>query len=276
MFELPEVHTLAQQMDTELVGREIISSTVRDERPKFLFVSPEPEVFDQEIVGRRFCHVSSKGKWIFAKLDRGRTFMIGEFGGRLLLRAPWEELPKKHHWMCELDDGSRLTLTIQMWGFVGLLSQRELAAHPYAGTLGPSPLDRGFTVEQLTERLDRQIEAKAVSIKAFLTHEANVCGIGNGYLQDILFRSRLSPKRKIASLTPQERESLHAAIVSTLRQAVTLGGRDTEIDLYGEKGSYTPLLDKRTAGHPCPDCRTPVEKIQYLGGSCYICPKCQV
>jgi len=276
MFELPEVHTLAQQMDAELCGREVIASTVCSERPKFLFVSPEPEVFDQEIVGHRFSHVSSKGKWIFAQLDRGLTFMIGEFGGRLLLRAPWDELPKKHHWTCELDDGSKLTLTIQMWGFVGLLSQREIAAHPYAGSLGPSPLDRRFTVEQLTQRLDRQIAVKDVPIKAFLTHEANICGIGNGYLQDILFRARLGPKRKITSLTPQERESLHAAIVSTFRQAVKLGGRDTEIDLYGKKGSYTPLLDKRAVGHPCPDCRTPIEKIQYLGGSCYLCPKCQV
>lgn len=276
MFELPEVRTLARQMEAELRGREVVASCIGGQRPRFLFVSPDPDVFDLEIVGQRFSRIRSQGKWIFAGFERGLTLIIGEFGGRLLLHAPWNELPRKRHWILELDDGSKLTLTIQMWGFVGLLSDREIAAHPYAGTLGPCPLERDFTVDRLTQRLDRQVMENDVPIKAFLTHEANICGIGNGYLQDILFRARLSPKRKIGSLTPQERESLHAAAVSTLRQAVQLGGRDTEIDLYGNKGAYTPLLDKRAAGKPCPDCRTPVEKITFLGGSCYICPACQI
>ncbi len=275
MFELPEIRTLARQMEAELHGREVIASTVSGDRPKFLFISPEPTVFDQEIVGQRIAGVDSTGKWIFIRFERGLTLMIGEFGGRLLLHPPWTQQPRKHHWIGELDDGSTVTLTIQLWGFVGLLSDREIATHPYAGTLGSSPLDRGFTVDQLTRLLDRQAAERDVPVKAFLTHEANICGIGNGYLQDILFRARLSPKRKVGSLTPQERESLHASIVTTLCQAVKLGGRDTEIDLYGERGSYTPLLDKRSAGNPCPDCRTPIEKIQYLGGSCYVCPHCQ-
>ncbi|MBN1857734.1 hypothetical protein JW848_00850 [Candidatus Bipolaricaulota bacterium] len=276
MFELPEVQVLVQQMRPELRGREIVSSFVSESRPKFLFISPEPEVFDQEIVGQRIVEIDSAGKWIFVRFERGLTLIIGEFGGRLLLCPPWASLPKKHHWIGELDDGSTLALTIQLWGFVGVLSDREIAAHPCAGTLGPSPLDRSFTADQFTRRLDSQAAERDVPVKAFLTHEPNICGIGNGYLQDILFRARLSPKRKIGSLTPQERESLHASIVSTLRQAVSLGGRDTEIDLYGEHGAYTPLLDKRTAGKPCPDCGTPIEKIHYLGGSCYVCPNCQI
>jgi len=276
MFEMPEVQTLARQMNEELRGREVVASRVSEARPKFLFVSPEPAVFDQEIVGQRLAGISSEGKWIFAKLERGGNLMLGEFGGRLLLHAPWDELPRKRHWTVEFDDGTTVTLTIQMWGFVGLLSDREIAAHPYAGTLGPSPLDRSFTVEQFAHLLDSEATGKNPPIKAFLTHEANICGIGNGYLQDILFRARLSPKRKVGSLTPQEKESLHASIVATLRQAVQLGGRDTEIDLYGERGAYVPLLDKRAAGKPCPDCRTPIGKINYLGGSCYVCPNCQM
>jgi len=49
----------------------------------------------------------------------------------------------------------------------------------------------------------------------------------------------------------------------------------TERTLFGEPGGYVPLLDKRTKGTPCPRCRTPIERFQYLGGSCYVCPRCQ-
>ena len=61
-----------------------------------------------------------------------------------------------------------------------------------------------------------------------------------------------------------------------MHDAVRGGGRDTEFDLYGRPGSYVPRLDRRQAGRPCPVCGTPIEKIQYLGGSCYVCPVCQI
>ena len=54
-----------------------------------------------------------------------------------------------------------------------------------------------------------------------------------------------------------------------LPEAVTIakGGRDDELDLHARGG--------RTTGRPCPQCGTPIERIQYLGGACYLCPTCQ-
>jgi formamidopyrimidine-DNA glycosylase len=40
-------------------------------------------------------------------------------------------------------------------------------------------------------------------------------------------------------------------------------------------GGYIRLMDNSAVGKPCPDCGRRVEKIQYLGGACYFCPKCQ-
>ena len=57
---------------------------------------------------------------------------------------------------------------------------------------------------------------------------------------------------------------------------VAQGGRDGEIDLFGQPGGYRRILSSETAGKPCPECETPIEKIQYLGGASYFCPKCQV
>ena len=100
--------------------------------------------------------------------------------------------------------------------------------------------------------------------------------MGNGYLQDILFLAKLHPRRRAASLTGDEKQALYDAIRTVLFQAVDQDGRDTERDLYDRPGRYQRILDSRTAGQPCPECGTKIEKISFLGGASYFCPHCQV
>jgi formamidopyrimidine-DNA glycosylase len=275
MFELPEIIHLAEQLRGTIVGRRVVRVEVATPCPKFLFLSPDMPAFQGALVERRIEDVTPRGRWIFCGLDDGRTLLFGEFGGRLLFHPAGSPVPAKRHWVAEFDDGAKLTLAIQMWGFLGVLTEAEIAQHPYAGTLAFTPLDASFTEAAFLERLDRHAAGENKPIKAFLTHSPNVAGIGNGYLQDILFRARLNPKRKVSSLSPDERSALYDALRQTLREAVDLGGRDSERDLFDRPGGYTPLLDGRAAGRPCPTCGTPIAKIQYLGGSCYVCPRCQ-
>lgn len=94
-------------------------------------------------------------------------------------------------------------------------------------------------------------------------------------MQDILFRSGLDPRRKVPSIHANERQNLYNAIQGVIGQAIVLGGRDDESDLFGQPGRYIRMMDSRTAGKPCPACGNSVQKIAYLGGACYICPRCQ-
>jgi formamidopyrimidine-DNA glycosylase len=72
-----------------------------------------------------------------------------------------------------------------------------------------------------------------------------------------------------------EKRALYEAIKSTLKNAVDLGGRDTERDLHNNTGGYVKVLDSRSVGRPCPECGALIKKIQYLGGAAYFCPGCQ-
>ena len=276
MFELPEVVTLARQLSNSVVGRTVANVVLTEPRPKFLLVTPKPgPAFRTALIGREIRCSRSAGRWLFLDLSDGKTLLVGEFGGRLLHAHAESDSPTKQHLAIALDDESSLSLTIQMWGFVGVLSPNELRDHPYAGTLGPEPLSNAFSETILNHILDSHAQADNEPIKAFLTHEANVCGIGNGYLQDILFRARLSPRRRVADIARDERAALHEAVQKTMSEAIALEGRDTEITLYGKHGRYTPILDKRSVGTPCPVCGTSIERVHYLGGSCYLCPTCQ-
>jgi formamidopyrimidine-DNA glycosylase len=99
--------------------------------------------------------------------------------------------------------------------------------------------------------------------------------VGNGYLQDILFRARMHPRRRALETSLEERRALYQATVQTLRAAVEGGGRESELDLFGRPGGYVKILDSASAGQPCPNCGTPIEKISFMGGASYLCPTCQ-
>jgi formamidopyrimidine-DNA glycosylase len=68
---------------------------------------------------------------------------------------------------------------------------------------------------------------------------------------------------------------LFEAVVATVEEVIDQGGRHDEFDLYNQKGKYIRLMDKNAVKRPCPRCGGEVKKIQYLGGSCYLCPECQ-
>ena len=275
MIELPEVKTLARQLHHAIAGQRVTHVSIAETRPKFMFLQPEPEALSERLTKRTVVRVTGDGKWIFARLDNNMTFLLGEMFGRILLVRPDEPMPSKVHACVSFDSGAKLVVSIQAWGGFQVLTPTELKAHPYAGSRGLSPIDEQFTFDHFHRVLDARPEWSKKPIKAFLVHEGNVAGIGNGMLQDILFRAKLSPKRKVPTLSIEERKRLYRAVVETIRDAVRLGGRDTEKDLYGNPGRYVPQMDRRTAGTPCPDCGAAIVKISYLGGSCYLCPDCQ-
>ena len=79
-------------------------------------------------------------------------------------------------------------------------------------------------------RLITASDVQKLSIKAFLATEQRIPGLGNGVLQDILYNARIHPKRKVDTLTNEERESLFHSIKTTLKEMTAQGGRDTEPD----------------------------------------------
>lgn len=275
MIELPEVVTIARQIRSEFVGGRIDAVSIAEDRPRFMFLNEDLGAYEERLVGRKIVDVTWNGKWIHATLDSGTILLIGEMFGRIRYVPSDEATPKKAHGVVTFGDGDRLVVTIQAWGGFLVLTPEELVAHPYAGNVGLSPIGDAFTPERFNRTLDDSGDWSRKPIKAFLVHEGNVCGIGNGYLQDVLFRAGLSPKRKVPDISADGRERLRRAIVETMNEAIGKGGRDTEVDLYGAPGGYTPVLDRRAKGRPCPECGTPIEKVSYLGGSCYVCPSCQ-
>lgn len=276
MIELPEALIIARQISEELKGKQIESGVRGNVPHKFAFYSRSAEKYEAILKGKVMGEAMGHGSAILASVGPDYTLVLGGGGERILFHQSESTLPEKHHLLLHYQDGTYLTVTVQGWGNVLLLHQSELVEHPHVGEKRVSPLSDAFTFEYLQGLFEELEEEDSRSIKFFIISKPGIWGVGNGYLQDILFRAKIHPRRRAIDIIEEERRALHKAIRETLKQAVDLSGRDTERDLYNRRGGYRRILDSKSVGKPCPECGTPAEKIQYLGGACYLCPSCQV
>ncbi len=275
MIEMPEATTIARQMEETLTGKTFRGFRRGELTHKFLWLNKTAEEYDSLLADKQVTGAKSFGRSIFLYAGEAHLLCFAELGGRILYHRRGEDLPVKYHLRWDFADDTTMTFNMQMWGFVGLLEKSELSSAPYSD-VGVPPLSDGFTLDCFNQLLDEYPEKTKKGIKGFLVTSKYVFGIGNGYLQDILFKAKIHPSRKIPTLTAPERASLYTAIQDTMAEAIKLGGRDDERDLFNHPGGYTRSMSNQTLGKPCPVCGTAIEKISYLGGACYLCPNCQV
>lgn len=204
----------------------------------------------------------------------GSRLLFGE-GTRLRWLACGEAEPAKHQFLARFGDGSQLVGSVQMYGFLQIEDEGdEPNVYAMAARSKPSPLTDAFD-QRYFASLWPGPAGPELSVKALLATEQRIPGFGNGVLQDVLFEARLHPRRPVATLNEDERERLYRSVRSTLAMMRTEGGRDTEFDLFGERGRYETRASTRTVGTPCPRCGAAIVKEAYLGGSVYTCPTCQ-
>ncbi|MDX1359715.1 MAG: endonuclease VIII, partial [Clostridia bacterium] len=168
-----------------------------------------------------------------------------------------------------------LGLSIQMYGFILLEKSDEITNEYIVSSMEkPDLLGDDFTEDYFISRFNEEKDSK-LSVKAFLATEQRFPGIGNGVLQDILFNAQMHPAMKLRDFNDEEPYNLYNSIRITLGEMTRMGGRDTEKDLYGNKGGYVSIMSKNSVGAECPSCGGIIEKKSYMGGSVYFCPDCQ-
>jgi formamidopyrimidine-DNA glycosylase len=275
VFELPEYATLAKQMNEALVGKSIQHGQLGNSPHKFVWYNRSHEEFEALTKGRTIGAANARGRWLFIALDPEYVLLFGECGGKIILHPANEKWPKKYHLALSFDDDTFLTATTQMWGAMELYEKGEELTREYVKDMRVTPIEPEFTFEYFQGLIEKLSVEKKQSAKGLLTQDQTIPGLGNAIAQDILFHAQLQPRHLLIDLTEGQKRGLYDAIVGTVNEAIELGGRCDEYDLYGNRGGYTRIMDKNALDHPCPKCGGEIQKIQYLGGACYFCPQCQ-
>jgi formamidopyrimidine-DNA glycosylase len=275
MPELPEVETIKEDLRELVVGSPITQVDVLDPA---LVEQPSAEEFERELGGERISGARRRAKHLIVDLDSGNSLVLQlKIGGQLLLVPPVEEPRTALMLILHLDEGQRLFLRDDT-GFtrVRLLKAEELKAR--LSTIGPEPFGEEFR-ENGAEYLRVKLSSRRAQIKPLLLEQKVVAGIGNIYVDEILYDARLHPRRKANTLSGEEWGRLHAAILENLAAGVEHRGTTVRLykDLLGRPGKhqdYLRVFEKH--GKPCPDCGGKVVREKVGGRPSHFCPSCQL
>ena len=270
-FELPEVLKVSKQMENKLVGKKI-TNIVLTEYSKSIIKQgmSNLDTRQNDILNNSIKKIKPKGKWIFLEFQNNNILMFGEIIGKFSYIEKGESLPLKYHISFQFEDGSALTFQSSLYAFLTVATRDEKSQHRYAGNIGPSPNESNFSLGYFLQVLSNN-EKKP--IKSALNIQDQISGLGNAYINDILFESGIHPKRKVSDLSQVERDNIFDSIIKIITSAIQLGGSADEFDLYGNSGKYSRIMDKNTS--LCRKCGEKVIKENILGSSSYFCSKCQ-
>jgi formamidopyrimidine-DNA glycosylase len=187
------------------------------------------------------------------------------------------------HVVFHMSSGARVTFNDpRRFGFMKLVPRSKLDDEKMLSALGPEPLGNAFDAAMLA----RACRGKKTSLKAALSDQRVVAGLGNIYVCEALHRARLSPRRKASTLAQRsgaptdKAERLVLAIKDVLHDAIRAGGsslrdhRRTDGELGDFQHNFR-VYDRE--GQPCvtPGCKGVVRRIVQTGRSTFYCPVCQ-
>lgn len=277
MPELPEVETVRRGLEAAVTGRRIERLSVTGRRSVRRQTAAE---LCQRVEGREVKAVRRRGKFLALELDDGQVLVIHLRMSGQLLHVLDRRLPVAPHThvVAELDDASELRFVDQRtfgeWYVTDDVAPSGLPRD--FERFGPDPLVDGLSARRLGERL----AGRRAPLKAALTDQAVVAGIGNLYADEICYAARVRPDRRCDTLTKDELSRLAASARRILRDAVARRGsslRDARYrDLMGALGEYQlrhRVYDR--AGQPCTRCGSPVTKIRFGARVAYCCETCQ-
>ena len=261
MPELPEVETVVRTIAPHIVGKRILRA--RFNSP---FVTPgDREALSAALAGREIRDLRRHGKFILAGLDHGVLTIHLGMTGRLLHDEP--ETPYTHGFF-ELDSGTLLYDDIRQFGRIEWSPQTPARV----ADLGPDALSIG------SGEFWQLLKGRKTKLKPLLLNQRILAGLGNIYVDEVLFRAGLHPLTPASRLTRKSALAMHEAMIALLQKSIELGGSSISdyVDGEGRRGSFQTLHQVYgREGEPCYVCGEPVQRIVAAQRGTHFCPRCQ-
>jgi formamidopyrimidine-DNA glycosylase len=257
--ELPEVEAWVRELDP-LVSAAPIERAGPAHIATLKTAQPPLAVLE----GRRLAGARRRGKNLLFPTDAGELVLRVHLmsAGRLRYLAPGAKGPKTPMFRLRFLGGGELVLTEagkRKRAGIWLVTHEQLEAD--LAHLGPDALD--LDAAGLAEILGRERR----QLHPLLRDQRAIAGIGRAHANEILLRARLSPFKASTELTPDEVATLAAAIHEDLERALELRERG--------KGDREVYRVHDRLGEPCPQCGTPIARVDFEEHTIYYCPSCQ-
>ena len=282
MPELPEVETVKRGLEEFIINESIKEVYLS----KFNLRFPWPKDFVSKIVGKKIISIKRRAKYIIIGLSDNYSIIahLGMSGSYKVLKKGEVQdyiILKHDHLIIDLDNFKIVYNDPRRFGYIDLTNQ-DPETHKFLSSLGPEPLSNYFNADNLAETLLN----KSKPIKNTLLDQNIVSGLGNIYVCEALFRSKINPKKNCSKLITSKGKPrknlilLVKKINEVIKEAIKAGGsslRDFS-NTSGKMGYFQSsfnVYNRENEKCLLGSCNGVVKRIIQSGRSTFFCSKCQ-
>ena len=286
MPELPEVEIVKRSLNQKISKSRILNIKIHNKRLRYKLTNS----FIQDLVGEKIIKISRKSKYLIFHFSK--KILLVHFGmtGKFLIKKSSNKkifktsfyydlniIPKHNHIYFQLSNGLVLIYNdIRRFGFLKTYNSKKLRNIAFLKKLGLEPFDKNFNENYFSN----YIVGKKKNIKNLLMDQTFVSGLGNIYVNEALFLSKVKPTRECASLKKHEIRELIKNIKKILKIAISKGGSSIKNfqGTSGESGKFQQffyvygLKNKKCSRLWC---KGEIKKIFICNRSSFYCSKCQ-
>jgi formamidopyrimidine-DNA glycosylase len=290
MPELPEVETIRSDLKLEILNKKIDKIEILDK--KVIGKNNRKEYYNLEAL--KITKIDRQGKLLAFILSNNKYLLIHlKMTGQLVLKsnkdiiagghsfsvkdknsAIGNDLPNKHTRFIIYFSNNKILFfnDIRRFGYVNLVDRNKWLE--IKSTYGPEPLKKEFSLV----KIESIFANRKALIKAILLNQKLISGLGNIYVDESLFLSKIDPRREAGSLKEEEIKRLFKAIEKVIKDAIKYRGTTFSdyVDSKGRVGNFSNRLKVfGRQGQNCYKCNNLIKKIKVAGRGTHTCDNCQ-
>jgi len=287
MPELPEIEIVKRSLFKMINKTKITNVKIKNKNLRYKITNS----LSRSLVGEKILRISRRSKYLIFHFDKKLLLMHFGMSGKILLlrnrdRAIFRTsfyydlnaIQKHNHIYFNLNNGFVLIYNdVRRFGFIKLYSTTKLNDISFLKKLGLEPFDKNFNVKYF----EKFTHNRKKNIKNLLMDQTFVGGLGNIYVNEALFLSKIYPLRSCKSLNKNEIKNLIFNIKKILKLSISKGGssiRDFKNTL-GKNGSFQQFFHvygRNNKNCSRISCKGIIKKILISNRSCFCCNKCQI
>ena len=269
MPELPEVETVRNSLKEIILSKKIKDIVIRYDK---IIENLTPDEFRSCLIGQEILDIQRRGKYLIFELTNyylvSHLRMEGKFFDYTNL-----DYGKHDHIIFIFDDFNLRYNDTRKFGRMDLFKKSvDIYKCKPLASVGPDANCDEASVDYLVSKFKKINKP----IKETLLDQSIMSGLGNIYVDEVLFMARIHPETKTSNLDLNDIKKIKEASCEVLEKAISMGG--TTIKSFAASHNHTGLFQNELLVHTkdiCPVCNSKIEKIRVGGRGTYFCPNCQ-
>ena len=287
MPELPEVEVVKRSLRKTIYDLTIKNIEIPN---KFLRYKIDEKLM-KKMIKSKVSSVLRRSKYILVNLNNCHTILIHlGMTGKIIITGPNKDKYKTSFYYELLNDktihdhliikfNKNIILTyndVRKFGFIKILKTKDLQFSSHLYKLGPEPLSQEFNFNYFKKNAKK----RKVYLKDLLMDQRFIAGLGNIYVNEALFLSKISPKVRSNKIPLKKIYLLVSNIKKVLKRAIREGGSSIKNfnNTKGKSGNFQQFFNvygKQGSNCSRSNCKGTIQRTRISNRSTFFCDICQ-